>query len=274
LADKALHNGTLQAAHTYPGLLDCQEISTEPIRASLPAFCLQRASKPLVRGNAPDVSESIRDYVQQGYQTTPPLQVQQFAARVRAKYPEYAHVDDATLARAVVKKYPEYADKLPKGFVLQAEQLPLASVLEQTRKDKAFMAASAADQMAYIAYIDPSFTKLSQLDQRIYLANIMGQASRIRSVRIPASLLKWLRSEAVGTEWDADTMDFQVESSDDDILHAFQAKLRPKPRFSVGDSLSLHRLPSYVGALLLAAGLCGLLYGRSSARKLAAGYRP
>lgn len=37
---------------------------------------------------------------------------QEFAARIKAKYPEYKDVDDLVLAQKMVEKYPEYADKV------------------------------------------------------------------------------------------------------------------------------------------------------------------
>ena len=40
------------------------------------------------------------------------LTPQQFAAKIKAKYPEYADVDDVTLSRKIVEKYPEYADRV------------------------------------------------------------------------------------------------------------------------------------------------------------------
>jgi hypothetical protein len=40
------------------------------------------------------------------------LTPQQFAAKIKAKYPEYADVDDVTLSKKIVEKYPEYADRV------------------------------------------------------------------------------------------------------------------------------------------------------------------
>jgi hypothetical protein len=45
----------------------------------------------------------------------PKLSVAQFAAQVRSKYPEYNNIDDATLAKAMVDKYPVYAEKVDFG---------------------------------------------------------------------------------------------------------------------------------------------------------------
>lgn len=41
-----------------------------------------------------------------------PLSVSEFSSKVKSKYPEYASVDDATLAQKIVEKYPEYADRV------------------------------------------------------------------------------------------------------------------------------------------------------------------
>lgn len=46
------------------------------------------------------------------------LNVNQFAASVKSKYPEYADKDDMELARAVVAKYPEYADRVDFGAAI------------------------------------------------------------------------------------------------------------------------------------------------------------
>jgi len=43
---------------------------------------------------------------------TSPLSVDEFASRVKAKYPEYQSLDNATLAQKVVAKYPEYKGKV------------------------------------------------------------------------------------------------------------------------------------------------------------------
>ena len=36
------------------------------------------------------------------------LTVSEFAARIKAKYPEYKDIDDLELSRKIVDKYPEY----------------------------------------------------------------------------------------------------------------------------------------------------------------------
>jgi hypothetical protein len=40
------------------------------------------------------------------------LTTDQFAESVKAKYPEYKNVDNATLAQKMIAKYPEYANKV------------------------------------------------------------------------------------------------------------------------------------------------------------------
>ena len=42
----------------------------------------------------------------------PQLTPQQFAQKVKAKYPQYKDVDDVTLAKKMVEKYPEYAGQV------------------------------------------------------------------------------------------------------------------------------------------------------------------
>lgn len=41
-----------------------------------------------------------------------PLSVSEFAAKIKAKYPEYKDVDDIKLTDAIIKKYPTYKDKV------------------------------------------------------------------------------------------------------------------------------------------------------------------
>ena len=44
--------------------------------------------------------------------TQNPITPQEFAKKVKAKYPQYANVDDITLAKKMVEKYPEYASQV------------------------------------------------------------------------------------------------------------------------------------------------------------------
>lgn len=53
------------------------------------------------------------------------LSVEEFASKIKAKYPEYQNVDDQTLAEAIVKKYPEYKGKV----ALQNKSMPLTSAV-------------------------------------------------------------------------------------------------------------------------------------------------
>lgn len=46
-----------------------------------------------------------------------------FAARVKEKYPEYANVDDLTLAQKVVSKYPEYRSNIDQGDLTAMDNL-------------------------------------------------------------------------------------------------------------------------------------------------------
>jgi hypothetical protein len=47
-------------------------------------------------------------------QEQPPkkLSVDEFAAQIKAKYPDYAKVDNATLTKSIIEKYPDYANKV------------------------------------------------------------------------------------------------------------------------------------------------------------------
>ncbi len=57
--------------------------------------------------------------------------VQEFSASIKAKYPQYANVDDSTLASKMIEKYPQYKDKVTfeNPQAMQPKQQP--SVLNQ-----------------------------------------------------------------------------------------------------------------------------------------------
>lgn len=46
--------------------------------------------------------------------------IEQFAARIKAKYPQYKDVDNATLAQKIIAKYPEYSSKVDMGVTKPA----------------------------------------------------------------------------------------------------------------------------------------------------------
>ena len=57
-----------------------------------------------------------------------PLNVDDFAAKIKAKYPEYANIDNALLAQRIVAKYPEYATQVN---LSQRAQAPAATQPQQ-----------------------------------------------------------------------------------------------------------------------------------------------
>jgi hypothetical protein len=50
------------------------------------------------------------------------LSPQEFATKVKSKYPEYKDIDDVTLAQRVIEKYPEYADRVSMDEVGSSQQ--------------------------------------------------------------------------------------------------------------------------------------------------------
>lgn len=44
--------------------------------------------------------------------TQNPITPQEFAKKVKAKYPQYENIDDITLAKKMVEKYPEYSSQV------------------------------------------------------------------------------------------------------------------------------------------------------------------
>lgn len=63
--------------------------------------------------------------------STTPLPIDQFAAKVRGKYPgAYDHLSDAQLVQKVVDKHPEYKESIASFSPTQAEQLPPRSVTD------------------------------------------------------------------------------------------------------------------------------------------------
>lgn len=47
------------------------------------------------------------------------LSVDEFALKVKEKYPEYANIDNSELAKMVIEKYPEYANQVDLGFTTE-----------------------------------------------------------------------------------------------------------------------------------------------------------
>jgi hypothetical protein len=66
----------------------------------------------------------------------PLLSVDDFAARIKAKYPDYAGMDNTTLAQKVIAKHPEYASQVSipdysGNGILGKEQRPMISQTPQ-----------------------------------------------------------------------------------------------------------------------------------------------
>lgn len=56
------------------------------------------------------------------------MTIQQFGASIKAKYPEYKDVDDATLGQKMLEKYPEYKDRIdtsPQNKLLESKAIPV-----------------------------------------------------------------------------------------------------------------------------------------------------
>jgi hypothetical protein len=82
------------------------------------------------------------------------LSPQEFATKVKSKYPEYKDIDDVTLAQRVIEKYPEYADRvsMDEGGLSQqptedTQDLPPAEEDPRSLLEKAnFIAGDLANQ--------------------------------------------------------------------------------------------------------------------------------
>lgn len=84
----------------------------------------------------------MADSVDTSVQEQPPkLTVDQFAAKIKAKYPSYANIDNQVLAQKIIAKYPQYADTVeapkqasapPLSFLSQP-QIQLSPVLPENR---------------------------------------------------------------------------------------------------------------------------------------------
>ena len=62
-----------------------------------------------------DIEQPQVDNGNQQDDPTPKLSVKDFAAKIKAKYPEYKDIDDVTLSNKIVAKYPEYKDVVDFG---------------------------------------------------------------------------------------------------------------------------------------------------------------
>ena len=69
-----------------------------------------------------------------------PLNTKDFAAKIKAKYPEYADVDDTELSRKIVDKYPEYKDKVSFEPVAAPIDMPRHAPVSNYNPDKPFSA--------------------------------------------------------------------------------------------------------------------------------------
>jgi hypothetical protein len=51
---------------------------------------------------------------------TQPLSITEFAAKIKAKYPDYADIDDNELTRRMIEKYPDYAPMVQQNPTVSA----------------------------------------------------------------------------------------------------------------------------------------------------------
>lgn len=67
---------------------------------------------PLASLNIDHLASAIADA--EGYQGSHPTRLSQtdFAAKIKAKYPQYANLDDTTLTQKILAKYPQYANSV------------------------------------------------------------------------------------------------------------------------------------------------------------------
>src|SRR5262245_49276304 len=63
------------------------------------------------------------------------LSPEQFAQQIKAKYPQYANVDNATLTQKMLEKYPQYADRVETGAAApQPQPTPPQGVLNKLKQ--------------------------------------------------------------------------------------------------------------------------------------------
>ncbi len=60
------------------------------------------------------MEETLTETPQEVEQIDPPkkLSVKDFAAKIKAKYPDYSNVDDSELVKRITAKYPEYNEQV------------------------------------------------------------------------------------------------------------------------------------------------------------------
>lgn len=76
---------------------------------------------------------------------TQKLSVADFAAKIKAKYPDYANIDDAELTQRIIAKYPEYADSVEQ----QKESPSLLKQFGAATKDQLIGMAKGVGSTAY-----------------------------------------------------------------------------------------------------------------------------
>ena len=83
-------------------------------------------------------------------ETTGQLSVQDFATKIKTKYPQYKDVDDTELAKRIVEKYPQYKEQV--NFEQPAQQ----PATPQQPQGMAADMAMAVEPKALKGGIDPS----------------------------------------------------------------------------------------------------------------------
>ena len=125
----------------------------------------------------------------------PPLTPQQFAQKVKAKYPQYKDVDDVTLAKKMVEKYPEYAKQVSFGDVKKKEssestsqEKPSVSPTKPTQPSTSLATEEPTRAAASVALGGP--TKLFGQQEQTRPQSVMyGDGVKQEDVLIPSKPL-------------------------------------------------------------------------------------
>src|SRR4051794_32098194 len=91
--------------------------------------------------------------------TAPKLSSDDFAAQIKAKYPAYANVDNATLTQKMLAKYPQYADRVDSSTNAPG---PTLSPLQQAGKNYTDLATNVTNALGFGKTVDTLGTLLAR----------------------------------------------------------------------------------------------------------------
>lgn len=114
------------------------------------------------------------------------LSVQEFSAKIKAKYPEYSSVDDRTLAEKVIAKYPEYKGKVDMSVTDNGAPNVVGAVSDASNQ----MAESMSKTMSGYQSPGSQFAKPWEYTQEDFMKSPIGQFAQKQAPQLQEALTK------------------------------------------------------------------------------------